>query len=102
MPRTPPRPALFPYTTLFRSNQRAGAGDVAGLAMDQGSRCQGQRAAQNIDRSAVASKLKDRKSTPLNSSHQINTYAVYCFKKNESQPASDIQRAVTHGNRPVD
>src|SRR5207244_11162179 len=79
--RRPPRATLFPYTTLFRSCERRGPlrrllviGQVAGSlvllsgvflclhAIDQGT-CQ------------------DRKSTRLNSSHQIISYAVFCLKK---------------------
>src|SRR5258708_29684603 len=65
MIRRPPRSTLFPYTTLFRS-----ALDVVGLHGDGGHGREGQR-----------QPVGDRKSTRLNSSHQIISYAVFCLKK---------------------
>src|SRR5256885_8089022 len=81
MIRRPPRSTLFPYTTLFRSavlhlyvrpgrgrralphDRREGAGDHQGVAgLDVGTR-------------------RDRKSTRLNSSHLVISYAVFCLKK---------------------
>src|SRR5258708_31052901 len=64
MIRRPPRSTLFPYTTLFRSVQRNPQWIVI---IDYG-----QPHAQG--------KI-DRKSTRLNSSHQIISYAVFCLKK---------------------
>src|SRR2546426_6850326 len=89
MIRRPPRSTLFPYTTLFRSQ-----------------RAQRQRDAQSEDQSLhrwnsgplrglfVANELflrfhereaagidRDRKSTRLNSSHLVISYAVFCLKK---------------------
>src|SRR5256885_12991817 len=65
MIRRPPRSTLFPYTTLFRSRRAAGAGeDLPGHP----------RASR--DRRQV-----DRKSTRLNSSHLVISYAVFCLKK---------------------
>src|SRR5258708_13722208 len=68
MIRRPPRSTLFPYTTLFRSAKqvpRAGKKrDLVGVH------------APRIDARAA-----DRKSTRLNSSHQIISYAVFCLKK---------------------
>src|SRR5256885_16731315 len=65
MIRRPPRSTLFPYTTLFRSplepdHERAGRGHG-----DVGRR----------------SRWRDRKSTRLNSSHLVISYAVFCLKK---------------------
>src|SRR5258708_18231042 len=67
MIRRPPRSTLFPYTTLFRSRCRVPASMPAGPAG---------RAAHAIHR-----RDGDRKSTRLNSSHQIISYAVFCLKK---------------------
>src|SRR3954463_16831244 len=65
MIRRPPRSPLFPYTTLFRSaNYR-----VYSLSVDQFA------AGADIVHEA------DRKSTRLNSSHTIISYAVFCLKK---------------------
>src|SRR3990170_6431392 len=62
MIRRPPRSTLFPYTTLFRSASRPRGCSTRG-------RCQSHLRCQ------------DRKSTRLNSSHQIISYAVFCLKK---------------------
>src|SRR5947208_8015516 len=62
----PPRSTLFPYTTLFRSTG-AGGGDAAGWS--------------DNSRPLTAASRGDRKSTRLNSSHQITSYAVFCLKK---------------------
>src|SRR5947208_9542373 len=71
MMRRPPRSTLFPYTTLFRSDDRPrmGHGQPRGGA---------RRAAPAGIRTCRA---QDRKSTRLNSSHQIISYAVFCLKK---------------------
>src|SRR5476649_12608 len=72
MIRRPPRSTLFPYTTLFRSRvQPAGA---AGARGHRGSR-------------RVA---RDRKSTRLNSSHTVISYAVFCLKKKKTQLQGDL------------
>src|SRR5256885_12314041 len=73
MIRRPPRSTLFPYTTLFRSYL---SGSVSLLR---------ERLTISND---LASKLflgggGDRKSTRLNSSHLVISYAVFCLKKNE-------------------
>src|SRR5258708_15208830 len=71
MIRRPPRSTLFPYTTLFRS-----LCDIEGNVF--------------LVRSAAADRTRifaaDRKSTRLNSSHQIISYAVFCLKK-KNEPA---------------
>src|SRR5258708_29138670 len=97
MIRRPPRSTLFPYTTLFRSYHF--------IILDEETKLQrifgepywdycakvsrffpnplrfGSRAAlQKINPEPEAQKL-DRKSTRLNSSHQIISYAVFCLKK---------------------
>src|SRR2546426_5876483 len=75
MIRRPPRSTLFPYTTLFRSPVRA-AEDVHAVV-------------SNIQRRAsaiLASELGlDRKSTRLNSSHLVISYAVFCLKKKKNE-----------------
>src|SRR5258708_16975151 len=81
MIRRPPRSTLFPYTTLFRSNRaEAPRGRVtfcsAAFAQPKTRRPRGSRRYP-----AAASLAEDRKSTRLNSSHQIISYAVFCLKK---------------------
>src|SRR2546426_8477624 len=84
MIRRPPRSTLFPYTTLFRSlggtlyqdlaTERPGKIDHAdtaarhGLAVESGSLLH-----------------RDRKSTRLNSSHLVISYAVFCLKKKKKK-----------------
>src|SRR5256885_4092216 len=75
MIRRPPRSTLFPYTTLFRSLVAVGgehevahhlqAGEVEGVVASHQRRTGG----------------VDRKSTRLNSSHLVISYAVFCLKK---------------------
>src|SRR2546426_3592796 len=70
MIRRPPRSTLFPYTTLFRSeggSRRQKGGRVS-------SPC---RPLPPV----TALGLQDRKSTRLNSSHLVISYAVFCLKK---------------------
>src|SRR5258708_18976214 len=80
MIRRPPRSTLFPYTTLFRS--------AVGGALGAGSVPLANAIKSSLDRRTVARALakelqttEDRKSTRLNSSHQIISYAVFCLKK---------------------
>src|SRR3712207_7340749 len=102
MIRRPPRSTLFPYTTLFRSRDRAHAdhplGDAESLraAVDAASRRRRQgrrresrpgnprreRGARLFER---AFPLLDRKSTRLNSSHANISYAVFCLKKKKDK-----------------
>src|SRR5256885_12818929 len=76
MIRRPPRSTLFPYTTLFRS-QVAGldARTLADLPIE---------AEQELATHAG----QDRKSTRLNSSHLVISYAVFCLKKKKKTRAS--------------
>src|SRR5258708_31862757 len=69
MIRRPPRSTLFPYTTLFRSVRHAkqNLGEW--------------RDAAEVTQCHPRAKQIDRKSTRLNSSHQIISYAVFCLKK---------------------
>src|SRR5256885_7217962 len=83
MIRRPPRSTLFPYTTLFRSGQpgRAAARACAGQ------KHVGQAALllQRMDEAAEQIHQGDRKSTRLNSSHLVISYAVFCLKKKKIQ-----------------
>src|SRR6266850_6600471 len=73
MIRRPPRSTLFPYTTLFRST-RSHLFGRAGLAALRGAG----RGCGRLDL------LVDRKSTRLNSSHLVISYAVFCLKKKKT------------------
>src|SRR5258708_28260419 len=72
MIRRPPRSTLFPYTTLFRSLP-AQPNDELGTPPP--------RLPQMPAYHLVRADHRDRKSTRLNSSHQIISYAVFCLKK---------------------
>src|SRR5256885_3778957 len=100
MIRRPPRSTLFPYTTLFRSRVAAGAHEHCLAAGERGGRFR--RAVQECGAELVgAARLlpavtgahgvleRDRKSTRLNSSHLVISYAVFCLKKKKKK----IQRA---------
>src|SRR5256885_12757944 len=96
MIRPPPRSTLFPYTTLFRSRQRgrrsverregrfASGGDVriqfrSLHAMESRNICVGMAPGDT----EVFVGHRDRKSTRLNSSHLVISYAVFCLKKKQ-------------------
>src|SRR5436190_18408581 len=68
MIRRPPRSTLFPYTTLFRSRPRS-------------ARASAIHPVQRRDDLSELGRRRDRKSTRLNSSHTVISYAVFCLKK---------------------
>src|SRR5256885_8275227 len=75
MIRRPPRSTLFPYTTLFRSEQP----DVRRIHRSY-ARNQRRRTSRSAAYYRCGSR-PDRKSTRLNSSHLVISYAVFCLKK---------------------
>src|SRR5690606_41699365 len=77
LPRRPPRSTLFPYTTLFRSEQPL-RDAIAGAAQD------GLVLAVPLLVGPVLRGPQDRKSTRLNSSHVKISYAVFCLKKKKT------------------
>src|SRR2546426_9214769 len=87
MIRRPPRSTLFPYTTLFRSlftqdPEALEDPDSYPVAPD----------ATEID-VTPAVREEDRKSTRLNSSHLVISYAVFCLKKKKHKK-NDVQTYV--------
>src|SRR5256885_5503339 len=74
MIRRPPRSTLFPYTTLFRSETQRQPGAAIFVCFIVG-RHEVQSAA------FTQQQVRDRKSTRLNSSHLVISYAVFCLKK---------------------
>src|SRR5256885_7654270 len=94
MIRRPPRSTLFPYTTLFRSRRRVLAAPDRALAprRHRAPDRQRDRALHLGDgvRGRVRPRpaLRDRKSTRLNSSHLVISYAVFCLKKKKRQIAA--------------
>src|SRR3712207_8667050 len=92
MIRRPPRSTLFPYTTLFRSEQVEEVLGVRVAVRPAHAGPQEARVAQH--RAVVAERVApeaDRKSTRLNSSHANISYAVFCLKKKK--------RRYEHGRR---
>src|SRR5438034_2609121 len=99
MLRRPPRSTLFPYTTLFRSvagEDGAGAGRLGDREVGLGADRRRRRGAV-VRRVGIRGRARDgggvreaagrtgvdldRKSTRLNSSHTVISYAVFCLKK---------------------
>src|SRR2546426_6470422 len=101
MIRRPPRSTLFPYTTLFRSVVARGGGlsaredkradQDAVNGQPHGVPSAGSRCAEKLPPGHSAQRLPaegtpwgDRKSTRLNSSHLVISYAVFCLKKKKT------------------
>src|SRR5256885_12690911 len=97
MIRRPPRSTLFPYTTLFRSGEAHLVAEIRVVPVDgvdhggvaltdaldaRGDRIIGGRQAR-----------QDRKSTRLNSSHLVISYAVFCLKKKKHHTVRFVLRA---------
>src|SRR5256885_7089956 len=85
MIRRPPRSTLFPYTTLFRSIylrvDRVSRKLPAAFVITQGSHERTSALRREAGLSNFTTCLADRKSTRLNSSHLVISYAVFCLKK---------------------
>src|SRR5215204_6892814 len=81
MIRRPPRSTLFPYTTLFRSPRPSAERrrDPRGLQPPEwaGPEC--------VPKRPRGDRRGDRKSTRLNSSHTVISYAVFCLKKKKKK-----------------
>src|SRR5256885_8788996 len=87
MIRRPPRSTLFPYTTLFRSSiddVKALAGQILGMQLV-------------THQTGPEGQKVDRKSTRLNSSHLVISYAVFCLKKKKKH--NRITRSDTKSQR---
>src|SRR5256885_9728338 len=87
MIRRPPRSTLFPYTTLFRSYRRSSGSDRRRSREPRGVTW----LIKEFFNMTVPQTLKtctllalDRKSTRLNSSHLVISYAVFCLKKKKN------------------
>src|SRR5256885_9524077 len=92
MIRRPPRSTLFPYTTLFRS---------ADHQRHQVNRPAEQRDALHAGR-LDHDREEDRKSTRLNSSHLVISYAVFCLKKKKKKTGDSVLIAVSRSDRDHD
>src|SRR2546426_9170532 len=95
MIRRPPRSTLFPYTTLFRSHRparpaRAHAGRAPVDREGAGVEVRGEPGGASADRGARQALRGDRKSTRLNSSHLVISYAVFCLKKKKKNISTEL------------
>src|SRR5256885_5367953 len=99
MIRRPPRSTLFPYTTLFRSPMMC-----AVLLKSKGEQKRGTlyRASEHVfefilmlyERTLGWVLHQDRKSTRLNSSHLVISYAVFCLKKKKQNTLQLLSRVL--------
>src|SRR5947207_10832231 len=98
MIRRPPRSTLFPYTTLFRSRFSALYFDLFALefkrlgcedSVDGGVAIEGYE----------TETTRDRKSTRLNSSHTVISYAVFCLKKKKKKKRRKTLENTTRKHR---
>src|SRR5256885_6349391 len=101
MIRRPPRSTLFPYTTLFRSLRRAGRDRLEVRPRVAQAQAPAQLGPAHLlaalgadDVGEAHPRRRDRKSTRLNSSHLVISYAVFCLKKKKHT------RALKHARRP--
>src|SRR5205807_3911621 len=102
MLRPPPRSALFPYTTLFRSHGelRTQCGLDARAPPPRGG-AHGERMAGRVPRGHARHRPHrpeelDRKSTRLNSSHLVISYAVFCLKKKKKLKITRLRGLPEH------
>src|SRR5258708_25577230 len=96
MIRRPPRSTLFPYTTLFRSAPTRDTDPGRHFAAVHPS-----SPAAPMHRRfhlRLAADERDRKSTRLNSSHQIISYAVFCLKKKKKNTHIGTTLSVLHAH----
>src|SRR5256885_12404970 len=99
MIRRPPRSTLFPYTTLFRSRARfADATLVVIPPSIEGDEAMLKAILPLTDVMAAGhhAAVTDRKSTRLNSSHLVISYAVFCLKKKKKHQESHYYRRETY------
>src|SRR5256885_10720704 len=98
MIRRPPRSTLFPYTTLFRSRgdavfdsrllQLLATQESPAVLVDSAVPSKLQPL---VTQAPTAQHVKDRKSTRLNSSHLVISYAVFCLKKKKKTVGSHFR-----------
>src|SRR3989475_886798 len=84
MIRRPPRSTLFPYTTLFRSENDTGE-DLTAVTFAQIILEEERRKSGLLSLRVLREIIQDRKSTRLNSSHSQISYAVFCLKKKKKK-----------------
>src|SRR5256885_6002551 len=113
MIRRPPRSTLFPYTTLFRSVRRAApdcvavAHDVLVMHQIRPARHRCRLEGQGLDQARFRhgrrrhGRTLDRKSTRLNSSHLVISYAVFCLKKKKKKTTTQYPCVSAQNRNPA-
>src|SRR5256885_4043877 len=91
MIRRPPRSTLFPYTTPFRSGYLDEHPRTANIILEKAVSAARAREAARKARDLT----RDRKSTRLNSSHLVISYAVFCLKKKKKQITHKILQCIS-------
>src|SRR5258708_22105980 len=92
MIRRPPRSTLFPYTTLFRSHSENHRKEARVHWLSLHPRAKVWQDTVSVETQFLSSyQERDRKSTRLNSSHQIISYAVFCLKKKKKNIINTIK-----------
>src|SRR5256885_12844360 len=98
MIRRPPRSTLFPYTTLFRSKAREvlqhRVGDLGIVVHVRGDHVQRIEEKMRLQLHLQRRQPRDRKSTRLNSSHLVISYAVFCLKKKKNSQCLELRRTL--------
>src|SRR5438128_5729243 len=92
MIRRPPRSTLFPYTTLFRSNELKCFSKMAFFGPIPGN-------TNTTEIYTAGTRSRDRKSTRLNSSHGSISYAVFCLKKKKKKKKKKKDTHIIQQNR---
>src|SRR2546426_2551540 len=95
MIRRPPRSTLFPYTTLFRSPGLPRGREEGEPDRHLQASCRGDRDAAAQGFLPHRQAHGDRKSTRLNSSHLVISYAVFCLKKKRIADALHVHLTLT-------
>src|SRR2546426_3504912 len=99
MIRRPPRSTLFPYTTLFRSSSSsppptppspASTSQPRAAVPRRRTRWAGSKRTRDRRPRSSRAHGKDRKSTRLNSSHLVISYAVFCLKKKKKKENEQV------------
>src|SRR5256885_10966033 len=98
MIRRPPRSPLFPYTTLFRSVHQAVRHAIENALAAPRAAAAAAAAAEEAARTPELASA-DRKSTRLNSSHLVISYAVFCLKKKKLPSTPALHRLQTSCSR---
>src|SRR3712207_7058510 len=102
MIRRPPRSTLFPYTTLFRSDEVHPAAVAERRIVAERQQDRRRRLARRGEAAFAHQPLVaevgalDRKSTRLNSSHANISYAVFCLKKKKKRTSTQFSSTQTH------